>query len=155
MHNRIVKSLACLLMLLVIGCRSPLVSSVGYYGSTPGPQVVKDSHGQTVKTFVTDCDAEDARRAAIKGAGIIGLTFDVMKDKMLSGTTPWVPQGICTGCRFNEVYAVYFKKVGKHKTEMTIIVDTVSYCLGCNPQSVNDDLSQRLAASINSVLATY
>jgi len=153
MNDRIVNSLLCFSILLIVGCSAPLASSVGYYGLTPGKQNVKGSYGQSFKTFVVDYDAEDVRKAAITAAGMNGLTFDVLNDNMLSGTGQWVPPGFTGGCGPNQVYAVYMNKIGKRKTSVTIVVDHVSFCAaGTNSQIL---LLQKLVSGINSVLATY
>jgi len=151
MCDRIVKSLLCFSILLVMGCAGPLVSSVGYYGPTPGPQKVKGSYDQAVKTIDADYDAEDVKKAVIQGAGIIGLTFDVVNDNMLSGTTRWAPPG--SEYIANLVYAVYISKIGKRETRITIVVDHLSFAGGGAHWPIL--LAQRLVASINSVLATY
>jgi hypothetical protein len=154
MCDRIVCSLLCFLMVLIAGCSSaPLASSVGYYGQTPGRQEVKGSYGQSLQTFVVEHDTEDVRKAVITAAGINGLTFDVVKDNMLSGSAQWVPPGFTGGCAPSQVYAVYLNEAGKRKTSVTIVADHLSFCAaGTNSQLL---LVQRLVSATNSVLATY
>jgi hypothetical protein len=153
MYDRIVNSLLCFSILLIAGCAPLVSSSVGYYGPTPGPQKVKGSSGQAFQTFMAEHDAEDVRKAAIKAAGMNGLTFDVVKDNMLSGTAQWVKPGFPGTCTPNQVYAVYISEVGKRKTSVTIVVDSLNYCSGgANSHLL---LVQRLVSTMNSVLATY
>lgn len=155
MFNQPTKVFLVAIILTLSACFSatPLNSSLGYYGSAPGAQEVKDSYGQSVQTFLVAHDTEDVRQAVIKGAGFIGLRFDNVKDNMLTGTSQWVPPGFTGGCAPNQVYAVYLTEVSARETSVTIVADHVTFCAaGMNSQLL---LVQRIVSNMNSVLATY
>ena len=151
MGNRLI--LILISISLLIGCAAPMTSSVGYYRNQPSGEKVKGSYGHWSQSFNVDHDSEDVFKAAIKGAAINGWTFDVKTPSMLSGYASWVPPGFTGGCTTNQVFAVYINPVGKRKTNFTIVADHMSFCAsGMNSQVL---IVQKLAASINSVLATY
>ena len=153
MRSRIFKALICFSLPLIFSCAAPIMSSVGYYGPKPTQEKVKGSYGHWLQTFVVDYDTEDVRKAAVKAAAINGWTFDVIKENILSGFAQWVPPGFTGGCTVNQIFAVYISAAGKRKSNVTIVADHISFCAaGTNSQV---QIVQRLAASLNTVLATY
>jgi hypothetical protein len=150
--NRVVSALLAfpILQLLVAGCT--IVSGADSYGPNPVPQTIKGSYSQGFKSYVVEHDAPDVKNAVIKAAGTMGLAFNNMENNRLSGSGSWVYVGFKRVCMPDLKYVVYIRESGKRITAVTFIVDSMTYCeSGYGP----DFLIRKLAATMNSVLATH
>jgi len=136
-------------LLLAVGCAT--MSGTDSYGPNPVPQTINGSYDQGFKSYVVEHDAQDVKNAVIKAARIIGLTFNNIEDNRLSGSGSWVYVGVTRVSMPKLKYVVYIRESGKQTTTVTFIVDSLTYC---EPGYGPDYLIRKLAAAMNSVLAT-
>jgi hypothetical protein len=149
--NRVVSALLVFsTLLLVAGCST--VPGADSYGPDPVPQTIKGSYDQGFKSYAVEQDAQDVKTAVIKAAGIMGLTFDNIEINRLSGSGSWLYVGNTLVSMPELKYVVYIRESGKRITTVTFIVDSLTYC---EPGYGPDFLIRKLAATMNSVLATY
>lgn len=120
------------------------ITSVGKYGKDIPNGEVSGSYGQAKKSFVVNFDSTDSRTAVVKAFGLEGLDFEVQKQNMMSGASPFM------------TYAAYIKQLDNSpKTKVTFVADYQTFYGGAFAEKQARYFLSKISKHFNTIISNY